>query len=338
MPPFSSSNLPTGDTNLPAGASLAIPLTYAPTTASTADNPELSFIVDGVAPLTVPLTGSAVVGSPALTLKAADPQLRAGPARAPGDQDLQDPQHRRRNVTLEKAAPPSGEFTTDNPVSEGSEILPDAGIVQTITFTPTKKGLSTARYLITGDDSNGHQAEELVGYDDLIADWYASHGGASSFLGKPTGAEHPVGTGYSRGYGGGRLYWLRRPASTRRTVRSCAATSLLAGLVDGPAPHVERPSSSARPSQPVLRRLADLLVTADRRVGGLREGGALGSARRAARPTGLSGGQHQRDPGGLRGDFRHGITWTTSTATSSATGHIVPSRRRGGGTSTTTGA
>ena len=110
-------------------------------------------------------------------------------------------------LTLEKAAPPSGEFTTDNPVSEGSKILPDAGIVQTITFTPTKKGLSTARYLITGDDNKGHQAEKLVGYDDVIADWYERHGGAASFLGRPTGPEHPVGDGYARSYRGGRLFW-----------------------------------------------------------------------------------------------------------------------------------
>jgi hypothetical protein len=207
LPPFSSSNLPAPDTELQAGASLAIPLTYQPTQASASDSGSLTFDVDGAPPLTVPLSGSAVVGTPRLTLTPKTVNFGLVPRGHSETKTFKIRNTGDVTLTLEKAAPPTGEFGTANPVSEGSKILPDGAIIQTVTFRPSHRGVSRAKYLITGDDGRGHQAELLVGQDDQIADWYDRHGGASSFLGKPTDREHAVGNGYTRSYRGGRLYW-----------------------------------------------------------------------------------------------------------------------------------
>ena len=207
LPPFASANLPAPDTVLQAGASIAVPLSYAPTAPSAADSGSLVFTVDGVAPLTIPLTGSAIVGAANLTLSPAT--LNFGLV-ARGHSVTKSFTIRNTGtvtLTLEKAAPPTGEFSAANPVSEGSKILPDAAIVQSVTFRPTRHGVSAAQYLITGDDGKGHQAEQLIGQDDEIADWYDRHGGASSSLGTPTDREHTVAGGYVRDYRHGRLYW-----------------------------------------------------------------------------------------------------------------------------------
>jgi hypothetical protein len=313
VPPFSSSNLPVGATGLPAGASLAIPLTYAPTKASTSDTAALTFSVDGVAPLTVSVTGSAVVGSPALTLTPKTLNFGLVPRGHSVTKTFKIRNTGDATLTLEKAAPPSGEFTTDNPVSEGSKILPDAGIVQTITFTPTKKDLSTARYLITGDDTSGHQAENLVGYDDVIADWYNAHGSAGSFLGEPAGPEHPVGDGYARRYVGGRLFW-----------------SATTGVHEVHGPILHRYLAVGGPSGPPGFPTTNVMILTHGERSRFAHGwtiywsrptGAWAVYGKVAARWGALGAQHgglgypvgntHAIAGGVRGNFRHGdITWT----------------------------
>jgi len=311
-PPFAAGNLPAPDTPIQAGASIAIPLTYAPTTASAGDQATLSFDVDGVAPLTVPITGSAVVGSPRLTLSPA--KVNFGLVARGHSRTMS---FKIRNtgsvtLTLEKAAPPTGEFNAANPVSEGSQILPGQAVVQRVTFRPTKLGTSRAVYLITGNDGRGHQAEQLVGTDDAIADWYTRHH-AKSLLGPPLHPEHAVAGGYVRVYRHGRLYW---------------------SLGTGVHPVVE----------PILHRYLQLGGPGGRAgfpttkvvaiAGGTRQRFAHGWAIYWSRPTGAwavggkvarkwaaLGAQHgrlgypiddtHRVPGGWRGRFRNGsITWT----------------------------
>jgi hypothetical protein len=162
-PPFSSSSLPSGSTTIPAGGSLAIPLTYAPKAASTGQSASITLTVPGVAPLVVHIKGSAVVGKPALTLT---PKTLSFGSVVRGHSVTKSFKIRNTGnatLTLEKAAPPSGQFTAAAPVSEGTKILPGAGIVQKVTFKPTRTGVITAQYLITGNDGKGHQAVKLTG-------------------------------------------------------------------------------------------------------------------------------------------------------------------------------
>jgi hypothetical protein len=161
--PFSSSALPTGTTTIPAGGSLAIPITYAPKAASTGQSASITLTVPGVAPLVIHISGSAATGSPVLTLV---PKTLFFGTVARGHSVTKTFTIRNTGnsiLTLEKAAPPSGVFTTTTPVAEGSKILPGQGIVQRITFKPTKKGAVTATYLITGNDGKGQQVETLRG-------------------------------------------------------------------------------------------------------------------------------------------------------------------------------
>jgi hypothetical protein len=312
-PPFSSLDLPAGPTMIQAGASLAIPLTYAPTAASSGDSATLTFTVTDVPPVIIQLTGTAEVGHPTLTLSPKTLNFGSVPRGHSVTKTFEIRNTGNTTLTLEKAAPPSGEFTTDNPVSEGSKILPDAAIVQTITFRPTKNGISTARYLITGDDGKGHQAEQLVGQDDQIADWYDRHDESASFLGKPTGAEHRVGDGYARSYQGGRLYWS--PATGVHEVHGSILRRYLA--LDGPRGRAGFPTTNVATlargrrsrfsggwsiySSPATGAWAVYGKVATRWA-------ALGAQ---AGRLGYPVGNTHPISGGSRGTFRHGeITWT----------------------------
>lgn len=314
VPPFSSSDLPSPNTNIQAGASLAIPLTYAAKAASKANAAHLTFTVEGVAKaLKVPLTGSAVVGSPALTLVPPTVNFGLVPRGHSVTKTFKIRNTGNVTLTLEKAAPPSGEFTTDNPVSEGSKILPDQGIIQTITFKPTDKGVSTARYLITGDDGKGHQAEKLVGQDDEIADWYADHGGSSSFLGKPVHKEQAVRNGYRRVYQGGRLYWS--PATGVHEVHGHVLRRYLA--LGGAVSEAGFPTTNVTTLKDgQSSRFSDgWLIYWSRSTGAW---AVYGKVRQQWSALGAQDGRLGYPVGnthditdGIRGNFRHGdITWT----------------------------
>jgi hypothetical protein len=162
-PPFSSSALPSGTTTIPAGGSLAIPLTYAPKVASTGLSASITLTVPGVSPLVVHINGSAVVGKPVLTLTPKTLYFGSVVRGHSVTKSFKIRNTGNATLTLEKAAPPSGQFTAAVPVSEGTKILPGAGIVQKVTFKPTRTGVMTAQYLITGNDGKGHQAVKLVG-------------------------------------------------------------------------------------------------------------------------------------------------------------------------------
>jgi hypothetical protein len=208
--PFSSSALPSGPTTLPAGATLAIPLTYTPTAASAGDTASLTFTVTSPSPLppiSVPITAKAVVGAPELKLGPKSLFFGLVPRGTSVTETFTIRNIGNTPLTLQKAAPPSGAFTTSTPVSEGTQILPHSGVIQTITFTPTTKGLSTAVYLITGNDGKGHQMEKFSGYDDVIHDWYVHHTGANKLLGQQIGKDVAIGDGYRCTYLGGKLYW-----------------------------------------------------------------------------------------------------------------------------------
>ena len=139
----------------------------------------------------------------------------------------------------------------------------------------------------------------LIGQDDEIADWYNRHGGSTSFLGKPTDAEHPVAKWIcprpTRAVG---CTGRRQPESMRCTARAQPLPRARRAARQGGLPDDQRHEAEAGSPQPILRWLVDLLVAVNRRMGGLRQGGdAMGGTRGADRPAGLPGQQHPCDCG-----------------------------------------
>jgi len=66
-------------------------------------------------------------------------------------------------ITLNKAAPPAGEFAAVSPVGEGTIIEPGKSIAQAVTFAPTVAGATSGQYQITADDGQGIQVVGLSG-------------------------------------------------------------------------------------------------------------------------------------------------------------------------------
>jgi hypothetical protein len=207
--PFASSDLPSVGQVIPAGASLAVPLDYGPTAASGEDLATMSVTVDpGAHELTVPLSGSAVVGASNVVLVPTSLNFGLVPKGRSSTQSFEIANHGDILLTINKAKAPFGEFATTAPVSEGQTITPDQSVIQTVTFTPTRKGTATATYEITGSDGSGPHYERLVGIDDQLTDRYNTHLVLRQLLRAPTGPTHSVKAGYVRRFVNGRMFWL----------------------------------------------------------------------------------------------------------------------------------
>lgn len=206
--PFSSSALPSIGQVIPAGASLAIPLTYAPTNASGSDTTTLNIGVDSDAEvLHVDLSGSAVHGAAKLALQPQTLNFGLVPKYLPETKTFEIQNQGNVLLTINKAKAPFGAFKTSTPVSEGQQITPDQAVIQSVTFQPTAKGTTYAVYQVSGSDGSGVHIEQLVGTDDQLTDRYVRHRSLQTLLGGPTAATHAVGNGFVRRFRQGRMYW-----------------------------------------------------------------------------------------------------------------------------------
>ncbi len=177
--PFSAASLPAVGLVVASKASISVPITYLPTAAaSDAGSLIITSSQDGLAgtsTLTVPLTGSAVSGSPHLTISPAT--LEFGSVGAGGAKTLSFDVRNTGNVpvTITKAKAPTGAFFSATPLSEGLTLPPDAVIHQQVTFSPTATGAIAATYSITGDDGQGAQIVQLHGTGinalPVVRDW-----------------------------------------------------------------------------------------------------------------------------------------------------------------------
>jgi hypothetical protein len=100
-------------------------------------------------------------------------------------------------------------FSVSNPISEGQQLDPGQVFHEFVTFSPTAAGLATAQYLVTGNDDQGSQSEQLVasGVNDPVAGYYRQLGGASSFLRQPLNTVCAVAGGEAQDFLGGSIYW-----------------------------------------------------------------------------------------------------------------------------------
>lgn len=158
---FTATGFPADGSTLAAGASVSVGVSFAPT----ADGPQSSSLVvaSDAGSVTVPLNGTAVTGSAHLSIT--PNPLDFGPVAVGSSATKTFTISNTGNIklTLTKAAPPAGEFTTATPVAEGQTIAPGDSVVQSITFKPTVLGADTEQYSITGDDGQGAVLEKFTG-------------------------------------------------------------------------------------------------------------------------------------------------------------------------------
>ncbi|HTR70056.1 MAG TPA: choice-of-anchor D domain-containing protein [Mycobacteriales bacterium] len=318
--PFSSTDLQSlvGQV-LPAGASIAVPLVYSPTIASTNDAATLTISVTSQdnpdpVPVSIPLSGAAIVGAPKLVRKPRT--LDFGPVAQGASRTLTFQIYNAGNVLLkiDKAKAPFGQFYAALPVDEGATIQPDQAIVQSVTFAPTKKGTSTATYEVTGNDSSGAQYEQLVGLDDQLTDRYNRDQALQSQLGKPHGPTTKVGGGYERLFAHGEMFW-----STKGGIRALTRPILTKYLaLGGPSAAIGYPSSNVVALSPKghrVRFVSGWSIYSSKRSGAWSVHGRTGTKWIKLGAQHSSLGFPTSDPkaiaGGTKQTFEHGsITWT----------------------------
>lgn len=159
--PFRSSSLPAVGTTLATGASVSVPVTFAPTSAGSTTSEVVVSSSSG--DVRVPVTGVGVTGRAELTI--APEKIDFGNL-AVGNTTTKVFQITNTGnllLTLTKAAPPTAPFLVPTPVSEGQQIEPGETIRQAVMFGPTKAGPFDGGYIITGNDGHGPHVVELAG-------------------------------------------------------------------------------------------------------------------------------------------------------------------------------
>ena len=158
---FVATGFPANGSTLAAGASVSISVTDTPSTSGPQTG---SLSVDSSAGnVTVPLTGTAVTGASHMSITPNPIDYGSVALGASVTKTFTITNTGNVVLTLNKAAPPAGEFTTATPVSEGQQISPGDSIVQSITFKPTTLGADAEQYSITGDDGQGAVLVKFTG-------------------------------------------------------------------------------------------------------------------------------------------------------------------------------
>ena len=159
--PFSVTALPKVGTSLVTGASVSVPVTFAPTTTGAKTSEVVVTAASGT--VRIPVTGTGVSGKPQLSLTPTQVDFGDIEVGKTATKTFDIANTGNLLLTLTKAAPPTAPFLVPTPVNEGQQIEPGDVIHQSITFTPTKTGLFGGSYSITGNDGQGARLVELTG-------------------------------------------------------------------------------------------------------------------------------------------------------------------------------
>lgn len=151
--PFSTDAAPAAGTQLEAGNSLSVPITFEPTAAGTF---KTSLVVkSSTGTVTVPVTGSSIKGIAQLQIDPGTVQFGTIEVGKKVTKTFDIRNTGNLLLTLTKAAPPTAPFEVPDPVSEGQQIEPGDVIHQSVTFQPTALGSFDGTYSITGNDGQG---------------------------------------------------------------------------------------------------------------------------------------------------------------------------------------
>jgi hypothetical protein len=158
---FTATGLPAIGTSVSPGVSIAVPVTYTPTTAG---NNTATMTVSGPdGSATVTLTGTAVAGTAQLTITPSS--LTFGQVTVGQTASLTFTIANTGNLPLNitKAAPPTAPFAVANPIPEGLSMSPGTSLTTTVTFTPTATGTANGSYTITSDTGQGAMQLPITG-------------------------------------------------------------------------------------------------------------------------------------------------------------------------------
>ncbi len=158
---FSSSSLPSVGQIIAPGASITVPVTYAPSSAGTVAGSLVVQTADSTA--TVTLAGAGETGVAHMTL--APTQLDFGNVPLGSSKTLSFVVSDTGNIpmTITKAKAPSGDFLAAFPLGEGQLIDTDTPITQQVVYTPSALGPNSGTYQITSDDGQGALTVTLTG-------------------------------------------------------------------------------------------------------------------------------------------------------------------------------
>ena len=159
--PFSASSLPAKGTSLTTGASVSVPLTFAPT--STGDQASEAFITSTTGNVHILVKGTGVTGTPKLTLSPMTVDF--GDVEVGGSTTKTFDISNTGNLllTLTKAAPPTAPFLVPSPVAEGQQIEPGDVLHQSVVFSPTSTGAFSGTYSFGANDGQGPQTVQITG-------------------------------------------------------------------------------------------------------------------------------------------------------------------------------
>ena len=190
--PFTATGLPAAGSSVAPGGSFAISVTYAPTAAGSSTSSITVTSTSGT--LTIPISGTAVAGEGTSVFSPTTLDFGSVPLGASRTLTFDITNTGNIPVTITKAAPPSGDFSSTTPLPEGSVLQPGLTVQQAVTFTPTSATAETAAYEITGDSGQGAMSENLVG-----------SGGPANSVPSPASDTWTYN-------GTATAFWLRRPA------------------------------------------------------------------------------------------------------------------------------
>jgi hypothetical protein len=112
--------------------------------------------------VTLPATGSAVTGSRQLAVSATTVDVGAVPVGQSKDVSFQVGNSGTVALIITRAIAPSGEFSTDVPMPEGTTVDPGTYLDQQVTFQPTTRGEDTETYVFKSN-GGGQVTVTLVG-------------------------------------------------------------------------------------------------------------------------------------------------------------------------------
>lgn len=156
--PFVTESLPAAGASLATGASVSVPVTFAPT-AATASSSEV-VVTSSSGTVRIPVKGVGVEGQPEMTLTPEQVDFGDVEIGRSATKTFDIANTGNLLMTLTKAAPPTAPFLVPDPVAEGQQLKPGEAVHQAVTFAPTKTGAFSGSYTITSNDGRG--AREVV--------------------------------------------------------------------------------------------------------------------------------------------------------------------------------
>ncbi|WP_052226461.1 choice-of-anchor D domain-containing protein [Microbacterium mangrovi] len=155
--------MPAVGTVIPAAASISLPVTFAPTTATGGPVNTTLVVATSAGSVTVPISGTGVVGASHLAIGPMSIAFGAVPAGTAVRRSFTIQNTGNIVLTIMKAAPPTLPFTAVYPIAEGQQLEPGDSLSVPVQFAPTKGGTFTGTYIVTGDDGTGAKTITLTG-------------------------------------------------------------------------------------------------------------------------------------------------------------------------------